>query len=212
MKTILFQGDSITDCGREYNAENYNHPAQLGRGYVNCIASRLLLDNPNAYTIINKGISGNRVVDLYARWKMEALNLNPDIISIHIGVNDVWHEFARQNGVDCKRFEQIYRMMLEWTLEVLPNVKFLIMEPFALQSENVVTPEFMEQLAPYGQIARKIANEFNAVFLPLQDKLNEAAKLAPNTYWLYDGVHPAPAGNQLIADAWLEAAKPLLEK
>ena len=82
MKTILFQGDSITDCGREYNAENYNHPAQLGRGYVNCIASRLLLDNPNAYTIINKGISGNRVVDLYARWKIDGLNLNPDLISI----------------------------------------------------------------------------------------------------------------------------------
>lgn len=211
MKTILFQGDSITDCGRAYEADNYNHPAQLGRGYVNCAASRLLLSDPGAYTIINKGISGHRVVDLYARWKIDALNLNPDLISILIGVNDVWHEFSRQNGVDNRRFEQVYRMLLEWTLETLPNVKLLIMEPFALTS-NVVSDEFLAEVKERAAIARKIATEFNAVFLPLQDKLDAAAKLMPNEYWLYDGVHPAPAGNQLIADAWLEAAKPLLEK
>ena len=210
MKTILFQGDSITDCGRMYEADVYNHPAQLGRGYVNCAASRLLLSKPGAYTIINKGVSGNRVVDLYARWKMDALNLNPDIISIHIGVNDVWHEKSRQNGVDNKRFEMIYRMLLEWTLDTLPNVKLLIMEPFALPSD-IVNEEFIAEVKERAAIARKIAAEFNAVFLPLQEKLEKAAELAPYSYWLYDGVHPAPAGNQLIADEWIKAAQPFLE-
>ena len=211
MQTILFQGDSITDCGRAYDATVYNHPAQVGRGYVNCAASRLLLSNPGAYTIINKGVSGNRVVDLYARWKMDALNLNPDIISIHIGVNDVWHEKSRQNGVDNKRFDQVYRMLLDWTLETLPNVKLLIMEPFALPSD-IVTEEFIGEVKERAEIARKVAADYNAIFLPLQEKLENAAKLAPYSYWLYDGVHPAPAGNQLIADEWIKAAEPLLEK
>jgi len=211
MKTILFQGDSITDCGRVYDAVNYNTPAQLGRGYAALAAARLLLDAPGAYTVINKGISGNRVTDLFARWKIDALNLKPDVISILIGVNDVWHEISRQNGVDAKQFEQVYRMLLEWTREVLPSVKFLIMEPFALPSD-VVKDNFMPEVKERAAAARKIAGEFNAIFLPLQDKLDAAAKLMPNEYWLYDGVHPAPAGNQLIADAWLEAAKPLLEK
>ena len=91
MKTIVFQGDSITDCGRNREAD-INTPGHLGLGYVNSIAGRLLLDDPAAmYRCVNKGISGNRVVDLYARWKIDALNFNPDLISILIGVNDVWH-------------------------------------------------------------------------------------------------------------------------
>ncbi|MBE6366349.1 MAG: lysophospholipase [Lentisphaerae bacterium] len=209
MKTILFQGDSITDCGRSREAE-INRPAHLGYGYPNFVSGRLLLNNPEAmYRCIDKGISGNRVVDLYARWKIDALNFSPDIISILIGVNDVWHEFGHQNGVECERFEQVYRMLLSWTKEVLPEVKLLIMEPFALLSD-VVDEEFLQEVKARAAIARKVAAEFDAIFLPLQDKLDAAAKLAPNSYWLWDGVHPSPAGHQLIADAWLEAAKPIL--
>ena len=211
MKTIVFQGDSITDCGRNREAD-INTPGHLGLGYVNSIAGRLLLDDPAAmYRCVNKGISGNRVVDLYARWKIDALNFNPDLISILIGVNDVWHEVERQNGVECERYEQIYRMLLEWTKKVLPDVKLLIMEPFALLSD-VVDDDFLAEVKLRATVARKLAAEFDAVFLPLQDKLDAAAKLNNcNCYWLRDGVHPSPAGNQLIADAWLEAAKPLLK-
>ena len=209
MKTILFQGDSITDCRRDREAE-VNLPWHLGYGYSNLVSSRLLLDDPEAmYRCINRGISGNRVVDLYARWKIDALNLRPDIISILIGVNDVWHEVGNHNGVEADRFEQVYRMMLEWTKKVLPEVKLLLMEPFALLSD-VVDEDFLSEVKVRAAITEKLAKEFDAVFLPLQDKLDAAAQIAPNSYWLFDGVHPSPAGNQLIADEWLKAAKPLL--
>jgi len=210
MKTVLFQGDSITDCGRCKEAQP-NTPGHLGFGYPNLVSSQLLLDHAGEmYTCINKGISGNRVVDLYARWKIDGLNLNPDLISILIGVNDVWHEAERQNGVEADRFEMVYRMMLEWTKKVLPGVKLLIMEPFALLSD-VVDDNFLAEVKVRAQIAGKLAGEFDAVFLPLQEKLDAAAKIAPNNYWLSDGVHPTPAGHRMIADAWLKAAEPLLK-
>ncbi|MBE6381033.1 MAG: lysophospholipase [Lentisphaerae bacterium] len=209
MKTILFQGDSITDCCRARDAAA-NTPGHLGYGYVNLISSELLGTKPEEmYRCINKGISGNRVVDLYARWKIDALNFSPDVISILIGVNDVWHEVGNQNGVEADRFEQVYRMLLEWTKKVLPEVKLLIMEPFALISD-VVDEAFMADVKVRAGIAEKLAAEFGAVYLPLQNMLNEATKLAPNSYWLADGVHPSPAGNKLIADAWLKAAADLL--
>ncbi len=210
MRTIVFQGDSITDFGRNRDA-GINDPASFGYGYVSLISSELLFSNPAAkYRCINKGISGNRVVDLYARWKIDTLNFNPKIISILIGVNDVWHEFLRQNGVETERFEQVYRMLLSWTKQVLPNVKLLIMEPFALLSDEV-DKTFLSEVKKRAEVAAKLASEFDAVFLPLQDKFDAAAKLAPNSYWLSDGVHPAAAGCKLIADAWLEAAQPLLK-
>ena len=93
---------------------------------------------------------------------------------------------------------------------MLPDVKLLIMEPFALRSD-VVDENFLAEVKLRAAVSKRVAEKFNAVFLPLQDKLDAATKLAPSNYWLYDGVHPAPAGNQLIADAWLEAAKPLLK-
>ena len=210
MKTILFQGDSITDCSRNRESA-INMPAHLGYGYPNLISGELLLEHAeDMYQCINKGISGNRVVDLYARWKIDALNFKPDIISILIGVNDVWHEVERQNGVEADRFEQIYRMLLTWTKEVLPDVKFIIMEPFALPS-SVVCENFLPEVKLRAAAAKKIAGEFGAVFLPLQDKLDAAAKRAPNSYWLWDGVHPTAAGHRLIADEWLKAAAPLLQ-
>ena len=210
MKTILFQGDSITDCSRNRESA-INMPAHLGYGYPNLISGKLLLEHAeDIYQCINKGISGNRVVDLYARWKIDALNFKPDIISILIGVNDVWHEVERQNGVEADRFEQIYRMLLTWTKEVLPDVKFIIMEPFALPS-SVVCENFLPEVKLRAAAAKKIAGEFGAVFLPLQDKLDAAAQRAPQSYWLWDGVHPTAAGHRLIADEWLKAAAPLLQ-
>ena len=92
---ILFQGDSITDAGRNRDADTANIPSGLGSGYVNLIAAQLLRQHPeDNLQIYNRGISGNRIVDLYARWKVDAINLKPDLISVLIGVNDTWHEFG----------------------------------------------------------------------------------------------------------------------
>jgi len=211
MTTIIFQGDSITDFGRNRTGEG-SGSSQLGYGYANLAASRWLRDEPERdLAFINRGVSGNRVVDLYARWKVDTLNFRPDLISILIGVNDVWHEFSSQNGVEAGRYEEVYRMLLRWTRAVLPEVKLLIMEPFLLPVASRIEPGFREEVETRAAAAKRVAAEFGAAFLPLQKPLDEACKRAPAEYWLHDGVHPAPAGHQLIADLWLPAAKELVK-
>ena len=214
MKTILFQGDSITDAWRDKGAsalpDGTLTAMHYGAGYVNKVAGKLMLDHPDKnLNIINRGISGNRIVDLYARWKIDAVNLKPDIISILIGVNDVWHEFASGNGVEPDRFEQVYDMLLEWTKKVLPEVKLVIGQPFALRS-HVVTDDFYDTVQIYAGIAEKMAEKYNAPFVRYQDIFNEAAKKRENTLYLVDGVHPSIAGAELMSRALTPVIEDLL--
>ena len=205
MPTLIFMGDSVTDCGH-LTSGGTGYPVGLwGPGYVGLIASRLLSDRPaEAWKILNQGISGNKVVDLYARWKRDCLNLRPDILSIMVGINDLWHEKSHQDGVEIPRYAQFYRMLLEWTRETLPGIRLVLMEPFAgLMGE--VQEEWMEELAQRCQIVRELAREFEAVLVPSQEILQQAIKEAPMEYWLVDGVHPMPPFHQRLADAWLKA-------
>ena len=211
IKTVLFQGDSITDAARSRDAQLPPN-VSLGMGYPLLIAARALSRLPEKQLkFINRGISGNRVVDLYARWKSDALNLKPDLISILIGVNDTWHEFGSANGVELDRFEQVYRMLLTWTSKVLPNSRLVLCEPFVLQV-GVVLPEWVPDINARRMAVKALAKEFNAVFVPFQETFDAAVKRAPAAYWLADGVHPTPAGHAIMADAWLEAAGNLLGK
>lgn len=204
MKTILFQGDSITDCSRGNG---------LGDGYAMLASAQLGLENPGEYTFYNRGISGNRIVDVYARIKADIINLKPDYMSILIGVNDVWHEFSGNNGVSEDKFEKIYCMIIEEIREALPDVKIVILEPFCLRecaTENTEEyPDkwniFNEEVQKRAEKAKKVAEKYNLPFIPLQHKFDEAAKLAPNSYWLEDGVHPTPAGHELIKREWINA-------
>lgn len=205
---ILFYGDSITDMGRD---REENTPAfSYGVGYPLFVAGTLYSENANEYKIVNRGISGNRVVDLYARIKQDVWNHAPDVWSILIGVNDVWHEIEHNNGVDIKRWENIYRLMIKETKERFPNMKIVICEPFVLEGPSTCGEErfakFLE-IKKYAQVAKQIAEDNGLYFLPLQERFDEAAKTQDATYYLYDGVHPAPAGAKLIADAWLELFK-----
>ncbi|MBO5822648.1 MAG: SGNH/GDSL hydrolase family protein [Lentisphaeria bacterium] len=204
IKTVLFQGDSITDARRDREAVEGN-TSSTGTGYVALVAGKLLAQNiGKEFNCINRGISGNRVVDLYARWKVDALNLKPDLLSILVGVNDTWHEFAWQNGVEVERYEQIYRMLLEWTKAELPNVKLVLCEPFCLLSE-LVTQEWVAEVRQRGEVVKKLAAEFDATFVPLQQLLEDAAaKAGDNLKILRDGVHPTLLGAQIIADQWLK--------
>jgi acyl-CoA thioesterase I len=206
---ILFQGDSITDAGRGREIAEPN--IQLGSGYAMLAAAQLLAKYPGKdLEFLNRGISGNRVVDLYARWKIDALNLQPDIISILVGVNDTWHEYGSNNGVEPERYANIYRMLLEWTKQELPDVKLVLMEPFCLVTGDSVTEAWLTEMGERAKIVSSLAEEFGAVYVSLQDKFNTVTAQAPAKYWLRDGVHPAPAGCALIADAWMEAVTPLI--
>lgn len=201
--TILFQGDSITDCGRDRN--NVNPNGGLGSGYVLFLAGNLLTRMPDLnLKIYNRGISGNRIVDLYARWKIDALNLKPDLISILIGVNDTWHGFNYNNGVEPERYELIYRMLLDWTRKELPQTRLVLCQPFALVT-GAVSEEWMPEIRRRGEIVQALAQEFNTIYVPFQDVMNSALSKAPAQYWLGDGVHPTVAGHKLMTDAWLEA-------
>lgn len=206
MKTILFQGDSITDAGR-----SRDNDVQVGVGYPLLVKAHLDFENPGAYKIINRGISGNRVVDLYARIKMDIINLKPDVMSILIGVNDVWHEVGHQNGVDAEKFYKIYSMLIEEIKEALPNIKIMILEPFVLEAsatENAIDV-FKTEVAKRSEKAKLISEKYGLTFIPLQEKLNEAAKAASNSHYLADGVHPTAAGHELIKREWLKAFQSL---
>lgn len=214
---ILFQGDSVTDAGR--TASNYPN---LGRGYPDFVAGQLGFRYPLMdFVVENRGIGGNRVVDLYQRWKVDAVNLAPDVISILIGINDTWHEFAHKNGVEPDRFEMVYRNLVSWTKKALPGVKLVLCEPFMLEvsktkgdykpGENWAPGDgWEEEMAIRRKMVKQIAEDSDSVFVPLQSVLNDALALAPAEHWLSDGVHPTAAGHALIADAWIKYAGPAL--
>lgn len=200
---ILFYGDSITDAGRN-RTEDYT-PSGLGFGYPYIVNAYLTGKHPKEYDVLNRGISGNRIVDLYARVKADVWNLKPDMLSILIGVNDIWHELDFNNGVDIARWEKIYRMLIEDTLRVLPDLKIVIMEPFVLKG-SATEEKFdrFSEIKDYAAVAKKIAEDYKCIFVPLQKKLDAAAEKYGAEYCLVDGVHPAIGGAHIIAGEWLK--------
>lgn len=206
MKTILFQGDSITDAGRSREDDS-----NTGIGYPTLVKSELGFEYPNQFTWYNRGISGNRVVDLYARIKADIINLRPDIMSILIGVNDVWHELGSQNGVDAEKYFKVYSMLIEEIKEALPDVKIMILEPFVLKASATEEnwEQFQTEVKKRAHKAKEIAEKYNLPFVSLQDKFDEALQVAPASYWLMDGVHPTAAGHELIKREWVCAFRKL---
>lgn len=206
MKTILFQGDSITDAGRSREDDS-----QTGIGYPTLVKAELGFECPGQFVWYNRGISGNRVVDLYARIKADFINLKPDVMSILIGVNDVWHEINCQNGVDAEKYFKVYSMLIEELREALPDTKIMILEPFVLKAAATEDnwEQFRTEVRKRAEKAREIAEKYDLPFVPLQEKFDEAAKAAPCSYWLADGVHPTAAGHELIKREWIRAFKEL---
>ena len=204
MRIVLF-GDSITDANRYREADHCGN--SYGVGYPCFIASELLSQEPDKYEIFNRGISGNRIVDLYARIKCDVWNLQPDVLSILIGVNDVWHELYG-NGVELERWDKMYRMLIEDTLERFPNLKIIICEPFVL--DGTATHEHFEKFLEvhmYAKAAKQIAEDYNLHFLPLQEMIEQQSqRLSPENV-LGDGVHPTIGGAKLIADEWMKLFK-----
>lgn len=211
-KIILFQGDSITDCGRSRESRN-----NMGHGYATLVGAALGAAEPYQYQFINKGISGNRVVDLYARMKIDMVNLKPDYMSILIGINDVWHEFGNQNGVDAAKFEMVYDLLISELKAALPNLKIMILEPFVLPGTGTDPQdipgryaEFRSETLLRAQASKRIAEKHGLVFVPLQETFDKANADAPTPdYWLIDGVHPTAAGHDLIKQAWLKGFEQL---
>ena len=207
-EVIVFQGDSITDGNRGRN-NDLNHI--MGHGYQYIVAAKLHVDSlGRGLKTYNRGVGGNRIADLYGRWKEDTLNLNPTILSILIGVNDIGAIRRDNSGSEPARFEKIYRNLLQECLESNPQMRFVLMEPFIRKEfaeEDERTIHYKANIKGYQQAVKKIAEEFHAIFVPLQEMFDEAAKVVPYEELIWDCIHPTITGHELIARQWLRVVE-----
>ncbi|WP_205748111.1 SGNH/GDSL hydrolase family protein [Dyadobacter luticola] len=208
--TILFQGDSITDGNRTRNTD-WNHV--MGHGFAYIIASKLWYDYPEkGLHFLNRGVSGNRITHLAERWQTDTIEMQPDFLNILVGINDT--EAAIKGDTSCtpEQFEKDYRTLLKLTKEKLPKVKLILCEPFILPVGRVKEKleTYRSELEKRQSIVKKLSEEFGAVHVPFQSAFDAALSRAPADYWIWDGIHPMPAGHELMARFWLEKVGPAL--
>ncbi len=192
----LFIGDSITDSGRKQDSEG------LGYGYVRMIRDQVTegLD----VRIVNKGVNGNRITDLRERWMEDVIANDPDVLSISIGINDVWRQLDNPDMTQVfpEQFEEIYEGLLDDT--TITNAKLVLMEPTIIEEE--VRSEGNLKLLPYVEIVRKLARKYNAVLVPTYEVFLNHVELCEEILTT-DGVHMTEAGNRLMTTTWLESCK-----
>lgn len=205
--TILFQGDSITDAGRDRAQESKaNLPAMLGRGYPFHLAGQLLADHASlGLSIYNRGISGNKVPDLDARWQQDCLDLKPAVLSILIGVNDIWHKLNGKYDGTPEVYRDGYAALLKRTKEALPDTTLVICEPFVLRC-GAVNDTWFPEFETRRAFAEEVAKSTGAIWVPFQKAFDEAVAAGTEpAYWATDGVHPTQAGHGLMAKVWRKA-------
>ncbi|MBI1371663.1 MAG: lysophospholipase [Phycisphaera sp.] len=194
---ILFQGDSITDGNRGRSADP-NHI--LGHGYCFIISAKYGAMYPDReLDFMNRGVSGNTVANLQARWDADTLKYKPDVLSILIGVNDIGR------GVSVEDYEKQYDKLLADTVAALPNVQLILGEPFGLPVGKVKGQwdTRREKLEQFRAVVEKLAAKYHAPVVHYQQVFDDACSRAPADYWIWDGVHPTYRGHQLMADAWV---------
>lgn len=209
--TVLFQGDSITDAGRSRKtAANVNDQSALGRGYAWLASAGLLVQHeqpegtePRNVRIFNRGISGHKVFQLANRWQRDCLDLKPDLVSILIGVNDVWHKKNGKYDGTVEIYERDYDALLARTKKELPGVRLVVCEPFVLRC-GAINESWFPEFDHYRAAARKLADKHGAAFVPFQSMFDKASQYAPPQHWAKDGVHPSKEGAALMAHTWLE--------
>lgn len=214
---IMIIGDSITDCGR-----NRQDSDDLGRGYACLAAEGLQARYPqHPIKIWNRGISGDRLDTLLDRWEADCLDHHPDLISLLVGVNHTVHTFKRDNPTSTEAFEENYRMLLEITRD-RTSARLLIMEPFLLPVVTEaevpfyyptvdVYEKWREDLNPKIQVVRKLAAEYGAHLIRLDEIFSQVASDGNYGDWLPDGVHPTDKGHELIVNHWLKAVTSEIE-
>jgi len=198
-RTLLFIGDSITDCGRRED------PEELGHGYVRLLAEHFAAHEPTAI-VINRGIGGDKVSDLEARFDADCLGHAPDLVTIYVGVNDAWHRFTRGEHVTDESFEQGYRNLLDQLAGAVPEAPVVLIVPFVADVDQTAA-QIHSDLDGKVAIIRSLAQEHGHRIVDLEQVLATALAAGHTPHSIAeDGVHPTPPGHRLIADAWLDAA------
>lgn len=199
-QTILFIGDSITDASRDYA-----DPTSMGIGYASMASAWLNATYPHLnLKFYNRGINGNKTKDLRERWQTDCIDLKPDWVSIMIGVNDTWRYVDHNDYVSPEQFEENYRTILTSARDQL-NCRFIIIEPFLLHIEGLDYDRWHQDLDPKIQIIRRLAREFNALYVPFDGMFASVCGIRKPEFWAADGVHPTQAGHMLMAKTWLKA-------
>jgi len=202
---LLFQGDSITDCGRDRSVEGPDEAGGLGEGYA-MMAAAAVRCYSTGVTVYNRAISGNEVGDLLGRWDADCVALRPTVVSVLIGVNDFWRKMDSGKPTTVEGYDAELGELLDRTVAELPGVRLIVGEPFALKVGAVSDawyPEFDERRA----VAKRQCERVGARWVGYQAVFEKACDRAPAEYWAHDGVHPTLAGHRLMADAWLRAAE-----
>jgi lysophospholipase L1-like esterase len=202
---ILFQGDSVTDAGRDRS-----DPHDMGNGYPR-YASAMIQDSfpDTELEFVNLGIGGNRTEHLVERLETDFIEIQPDIISIMIGVNDVWHHYSHGIETSDERFEQNYRAVLD-AIKTRTSARILMIQPFLLETVDPAKQAYTEELARKQAIVKKLADEYADAYLPLDEILHSETEEEP-AYYAADGVHPTPDGACFIGEAYLGAIAKLIE-
>lgn len=204
---ILFQGDSITDMNRGRNLDP-NH--LLGHSYAFIIAAKIGACHPQQkFTFINRGISGNSVTDLAARWKRDTVAEKPDILSVLIGINDVGQALRSGKRIDAAAFQKKYDELLSEARAANPKLKIILCEPFVTPGSNTQSrlEDWQEDVNLLRAAVERLAKKYQAPVVRLQKLYDDAAGRADTAYWVWDGVHPTCAGHQLLADEWLKTVR-----
>ncbi|MBR6745324.1 MAG: SGNH/GDSL hydrolase family protein [Clostridia bacterium] len=215
---ILFQGDSITD-GNRYKSKSaeWDKNHQIGHSYVYIVTGLLGMQYPErGFSFVNRGVSGNTAKLLADRWQTDALDIAPDVLSVLVGVNDCLVGSARPiKDFSASEYEENYRFILKQSLAKNPNLRIVLLEPFAypeIQKAEASSPSIRRAILRSEQrIVRRLASEFHAVFIPLQALFDQAREIREPEYWLWDGTHPTEAGHALIAREFLKATQTIFQ-
>lgn len=193
---ILFQGDSITDCGRDRE----NVSGYMGNGYAMMVASRYLARFPESkISFINKGISANRTVDLVNRWQEDCIDIKPDFLTLLIGINDTGRRYDANLPTSSGQFEKNYRFLLDSVRDKSPHTRIILMQPFLIPSteERLV---WREDLAGKIEVVNRLAEEYKTRYIPLDGIFGKLCKIRPASFWSKDSVHLTSYGHAIIAD------------
>lgn len=204
--TFLFQGDSITDGNRTRN-DDWNHV--MGHGYQYIIAARLWYEFPDKrFLFFNRGISGNKVPDLADRWQKDAIDLKPNVLSILIGINDIIAFINGNKKFSAQQYEDAYSAVLQQTRQALPNVQLVLCQPFILAVGKVTEKwkEYSVEIEKRQEIVRRLSTDHDGILVDFQKSFNKAVLRGPAEYWIWDGLHPMPAGHELMAREWMQQA------
>ena len=195
---VLFIGDSITDSGRDRD-----DPASLGGGYASMAAGRYAAERPTSQVrFVNRGISGNRAVDLRARWAADCLAVAADVVSVLVGINEVWRRFDRDDPTPHAVYEDHYRTILGQAAD--QGATLVLIEPFLIpvrEDQLAYRADLDGKLA----VVRGLAADFGANLVPADSLMLQAAAAGGPRKWTDDGIHLTTAGHALLAHAWLTA-------